>query len=130
MTVTAGGCAMTEPLHDPLDEAGTPSAPTARRTLADLRKAAGITQTEVGRRLGVHRSQVSRIEAEYPDLKFTQLRDYLRAIGTHIVFSEPDLGDVFATDVIADPERQEATQKRREDPTRIHKDRVQRPPKN
>lgn len=50
--------------------------------LVEARQAAGLTQAEVAKRLGVNQSQVSRIEKRgYDAYTLTTLRKYLRALG-------------------------------------------------
>ena len=57
----------------------------AREELLDAlvraRKAAGITQTEVARRLGIRQPTVSQIEAEGSDHRLSTLQRYARAVG-------------------------------------------------
>lgn len=88
------------------------------RTLAGLRRQAGVTQAQVSQALGVSETQVSRIEAKFPHVPFTTVQTYMKALGAHIVFTEWDLGDVFADDLIPDPARQEALRRRDADPAR------------
>lgn len=88
------------------------------RTLADLRREAGLTQEQVGKAMGVKAPQVSRIEARYPDVNFQHVRRYMEALGAHIVFTEWNLGDVWADNVIADPARAATVEGYRADPTR------------
>jgi transcriptional regulator with XRE-family HTH domain len=55
-------------------------------TLADLRREAGLTKAEVGRRMSVHPSRVGQIEAHYPRVRFHSLVSYMNAIGHTIRF--------------------------------------------
>ncbi|GAB07970.1 helix-turn-helix domain-containing protein [Gordonia amarae] len=50
------------------------------QTLADIRKAGRLTQTDVARELGVEQAAVSKIERRH-DLLLSTLRDYLAAAG-------------------------------------------------
>ena len=50
--------------------------------LVEARQAAGLTQTEVAKRLGVTQSQVARIEKRgYDAYTLTTLRKYVKALG-------------------------------------------------
>lgn len=89
---------------------------TETMTLADLRRKAGKTQPQVADSMGVSRTQVSRIEARYPDVMFPVLRRYLDALEVEIRFS--GAGVVLASDdVCADTARTYA-ESIRSDPTR------------
>ena len=54
-----------------------------RKTLAEVRRARSVTQTEVAKALGVSQAQVSRIEHQ-PDLYLSTLEKYLAAIGARL----------------------------------------------
>lgn len=54
------------------------------QTLADIRKAGALTQTDVAKALGVEQAAVSKIE-RYSDLLLSTLREYLAATGAGIV---------------------------------------------
>jgi transcriptional regulator with XRE-family HTH domain len=86
-------------------------------TLADLRKRAGLSQSEVAEKLGVSRVQVSRVEAMYPEVMFTKLRAYMDAIGVDIRFEGEGIIDDLSGEVVADSTRIYA-EKRRSDPSR------------
>ena len=66
--------------------------------------------------MGVSRTQVSRIEAKYPDVMFPVLRRYLDAVGIEIRFTGTGLF-VASDDVEADTSRIYA-ESIRSDPTR------------
>lgn len=86
----------------------------SQRTLARLREAARLTQEQVAKSMGVGRPQVSRIEAQFPGVPFVSLLAYLKAIGAEdVVLSHPVLGEIPITDVVADPTRQQALERRR-----------------
>jgi transcriptional regulator with XRE-family HTH domain len=116
---TTGACAMTEqPDTEPL-------------TLADLRRKAQVKQSDIARAMGLTAGQVSRIEADFPEVAFPKVQAYLKALGGHIIFTEWDLGDVWADRVIADPDRQDARERRKQDrhrdPTRRSSDKHSAP---
>ena len=53
---------------------------TPEKTLAELRKELGLTQTQVGDRVGLKRSNVSRFERRI-DHTSASLRSYVEALG-------------------------------------------------
>lgn len=55
-------------------------------TLQELRKAAGLTQTEISRSLNIPQSNVSRLERE-SDMLLSTLRNYIDAIGGNLTIS-------------------------------------------
>ncbi len=55
-------------------------------TLQELRKAAGLTQTEISRSLNMPQSNVSRLERE-SDMLLSTLRNYIDAIGGNLTIS-------------------------------------------
>jgi len=64
--------------------------------LVEARQAAGLTQAEVAKRLGVTQSQVARIEKRgYDAYTLTTLRNYVKALGesfaleVKVVYSQP-----------------------------------------
>lgn len=50
--------------------------------LAAIRRATGLTQTEVAHSLGVGQAQISKVERQ-GDMLFTTLASYLTALGVH-----------------------------------------------
>lgn len=50
------------------------------QTLADLRRAAGLSQTDVAKRMGVNQPRVSQIEKDFPNLHYRVVASYLRAL--------------------------------------------------
>lgn len=59
--------------------------PTARPyLLSDLRRAAGMTQAQMAKRMGVSEKRVSQIEARYPSVRYDTLVSYVQALGGHI----------------------------------------------
>ena len=62
-----------------------------KERLADLRRATGLTQTEVARQMGVSQSGVAAIETP-TDIRLSTLARYLDAIGGHgeLVVEFPD----------------------------------------
>ncbi|WP_445279654.1 helix-turn-helix domain-containing protein [Streptomyces sp. DSM 118148] len=86
-------------------------------TLADLRRRTGLSQAQVAERMFVSDTQVSRIEAMYPQVMFPTLRAYLDAIKVDIRFSQAPGLNVLSGEVVADTTRIYAAS-RRKDPTR------------
>jgi len=85
--------------------------------LFDLRRIAGRTQKQVAEFMGIGQAQVSRIEAQYPDIRFLTLRAYLDALGIDIRFTKDGELDVLSGDVVEDTSRN-YLEGRRTDPTR------------
>lgn len=88
-------------------------------TLADLRRKAGLSQRQVAEAMGRSESTVNRMETAYPDVSYSRLREYLRAIGRDVKLTgatEDD--DLWADNVISDPSRSGAREARRTDPSR------------
>jgi DNA-binding XRE family transcriptional regulator len=50
--------------------------------LAEVRKAAELTQAELGRKLGVSQAAISQVETPH-DMLLSTLNDYLLAVGAH-----------------------------------------------
>lgn len=63
-----------------------PAVSKQPRILADLRRAAGLSQAQVADRMGVRRARVGHIEAKYPNINYGTLIDYIQAIGGGIQF--------------------------------------------
>lgn len=61
------------------------------RTLKELREAAGMTQVQVGERMGTNRQRISHIEARYPAIRFDVLVRYVQALDGHIRLDVADL---------------------------------------
>lgn len=74
------------------------------KTLADLRRRAGLSQTDVAKRMGVNQSRVSQIEATYPDVKHASVLAYITAIGGTIMFVD-NSGTFLDAQIAADRER-------------------------
>lgn len=55
-------------------------------TLSDLRKKAGLSQSQLAKRMNVTVQWVSRVEGMYPDVMFPKLRAYLDGVGVDIRF--------------------------------------------
>ena len=58
--------------------------------LRALRRASGLSQKEIGERIGVGQSRVTRIERDPLLVNFQQLQDYLNALGVQLVLRTPD----------------------------------------
>jgi transcriptional regulator with XRE-family HTH domain len=81
----------------------------AEFTLADLRKAAGLSQLEVGRRMGVNQPRVGQIERDYPRVRFNVMQAYFKALGTKLYVlgaplkDKPVSIDIPVADIAEDP---------------------------
>lgn len=60
--------------------------------VADLRKHSGLTQTELGERLGIGQSTISQMEAS-DDMHLTTLKKIVNELGGEIVLQMP-AGDI------------------------------------
>ena len=76
---------------------------TAQYNLADLRKAVGLSQMEVARRMGVNRPRVGQIERDFPRVRFNVVQAYFQALGGNIRFSLVGGPDVLASSIEPDP---------------------------
>lgn len=86
--------------------------------LADLRRQAGLSQTQVGERMGKSQQQVDRYEAQFPNVPFNTVRRYIEAVGGQVTFRLGGRRTVNAGMVVADPARAHGVSLRRADPTR------------
>ena len=82
----------------------TQHARTARQIGAIIRRArrnAGLTQAELGKRIGLRQATVSKLEAGQPATRLSTLLDVLTALGLEIIIdkrgtaSGKDLEDLF-----------------------------------
>ena len=82
----------------------TQSARTAKQIGAIIRRArrnAELTQTELGKRIGLRQATVSKLEAGQPATRLSTLLDALTALGLEIIIdkrgraSAKDLEDLF-----------------------------------
>lgn len=78
---------------------------TEQLLLSDLRKRAGLSQSEVARRMGVNRPRVGQIERDFPRVRFNVLTSYIEALGGVVAF-EDALGDLFHSDQIKEDPRE------------------------
>lgn len=93
---------------------------TEKMTLVELRRAAGFSRRQVAQAMGRSETTVTRMEAAYPDVMYSRLREYLRAIGRDVRFTgESEEKDIWADDVVNDPGRRDAVEIRRSDPSRM-----------
>lgn len=77
--------------------------------LRDVRRADGLSQTEVARRMGRHQSVVSNIERLGSDPRWSSIRNYASALGVVIGYDvhEQHQGDDvlrYVADVDSDPD--------------------------
>lgn len=80
-------------------------------TLAELRKQAGMTQLQVAEQMGVTKGRITQIEADYPELKYTVVMRYMKAIDAHVRVSVKG-STVDMNTVVANPERQTTAARR------------------
>ena len=82
----------------------TQRARTAKQIGAIIRRArrnAGLTQTELGKRIGLRQATVSKLEAGQPATRLSTLLDVLTALGLEIIIdkrgsaSAKNLEDLF-----------------------------------
>lgn len=80
------------------------TARTAKQIGAIIRRArrnAGLTQTELGKRIGLRQATISKLEAGEPATRLSTLLDVLTALGLEIIIdrrgrkSKQDLEDLF-----------------------------------
>jgi predicted XRE-type DNA-binding protein len=71
--------------------------------LTELRRAARLSQTEVGARMGTSQSAVARLEGGEADVRASTLERYAAAIGSQITWRPPGPPDREATG--GEPER-------------------------
>lgn len=83
-------------------------------TLADLRRAAGLTQKQVAQRMGIGQSRVGHIEKDYPNLHFKVVNSYVNALGGHLALTGIGGHTVPADDVRLDPRDPGAETNRRQ----------------
>lgn len=60
------------------------------KELAEQRKSAGLSQTEVAARMGTSQSAVARLESGDADVRASTLERYAAAIGSQISWRPPD----------------------------------------
>lgn len=60
-----------------------------RTILRSLRQASGLTQAELGQRLGVTQKRIARIEAAPEVTAFDQIARMVTAMGYRLVIAEP-----------------------------------------
>ena len=65
--------------------------------LADARRGAGITQAELGRRIGTTQSAIARLEAAGSNPRVKTLEAAIRACGRTLDISAPMAGDIDET---------------------------------
>lgn len=72
-------------------------------TLATLRELSGLSQMEVARRMGVSKARPGQIERDFPNVRFSVVQAYIRALGGMIEFVALSSGDVWADQIVQDP---------------------------
>lgn len=73
------------------------------QTLADLRRAAGVSRSDVAARMGVGERRVGHIESVYPNLRYDTLSSYIAAIGGRIQFTVVGGHPAYADQMVPDP---------------------------
>ena len=63
-----------------------------RTMLRSLRQARGLTQAQLGERLGVSQKRIARIEATPEVTSFDQIARIITALGYRLVVAEPQAG--------------------------------------
>ncbi len=89
-------------------------------TLSEFRRKIGLSQSQLAEKMGVTAAQVSKIEAQYPDVMFTALRRYMDGLGVEVRFffdHEKTALDVSSSEIVHDETRILA-EGRKKDPTR------------
>lgn len=79
------------------------SATAQKSHLVDLRTKAGLSQTEVSRRMGVNKARVGQIERDYPSVRFDTVESYIRALGGDLCIFGIGEDDVMTRDIAPDP---------------------------
>ena len=73
-------------------------------TLADVRKATGMTWLQVAKKMGVTKGRVGQIEADYPNVHHLVAQRYLEAVGAVVTVQVGEL--VFeSSELVADRAR-------------------------
>lgn len=75
------------------------------QTLADLRRAAGMSQVQVAAKMNVGHSRISQIEAQYPNVQHARLMAYIEAIGGRVLFNIARIGDIATDQLVPDASR-------------------------
>lgn len=83
------------------------------QTLADLRRAAGMSQAQVAAKLNVGHPRISQIEAQYPNVQHARLMAYIEAIGGRVLFNIAKIGDIATDQLVPDASR-DKTRERQE----------------
>lgn len=79
-------------------------------TLADLRRASGKNQREVGEAMGVTRGRVTQIEADFPNVHYLLVQRYVEAVGGRLTVRMDEL--VFDSRELAGDETRKLTKNR------------------
>ncbi|MGW3913191.1 helix-turn-helix domain-containing protein [Streptomyces sp. NPDC005070] len=77
--------------------------PPQAAALADLRKLSGLSQLEVARRMGVSKARTGQIELDFPNVRFSVVEAYIKALGGRIEFAAVGPVDVWADEIAQDP---------------------------
>ena len=83
----------------PLDQVALHNANSSAELILQLiavREAAGLTQAQVGARMGVSQPSIASFEAYYNDPKLSTIKRYALAVGAKITFEvegHPELGN-------------------------------------
>ncbi|MFF4308514.1 helix-turn-helix domain-containing protein [Streptomyces sp. NPDC001507] len=73
-------------------------------TLAELRQLSGLSQLEVARRMGVSKARPGQIERDFPNVRFSVVEAYVRALGGRIEFAAVGPTGIWADEIVQHPE--------------------------
>jgi transcriptional regulator with XRE-family HTH domain len=74
------------------------------RSLADLRRKAGLSESQVAQRMGLTKGRIQQIEAKYPGVNYDTLVRYITALGGSIQFTVGTT-HVYADQIGPDPDK-------------------------
>lgn len=61
------------------------------QTLADLRRARGLSQAQMAERIGVNQPRISQIERDFPNLHYQVVANYFRALDDNVTLVVGDI---------------------------------------
>jgi transcriptional regulator with XRE-family HTH domain len=69
------------------EDSAVDEQPPPPRSLADLRRAAGLSESQVAQRMNLTKGRIQQIEARYPAVNYDTLVRYITALGGSIQFT-------------------------------------------
>jgi hypothetical protein len=69
-------------------------------SLAELRRAAGLNQTELAERWGHHQPHVSKVENDPTNVELSTLAGYVRALGGRLTITVEAGGHIYYEDLV------------------------------